>query len=342
MSSRTLPVRPDLDQLRRQAKDLHRAAAADEPDARARISVVSPEISLHTAQLALAREYGFASWPRLHSEVKRLRLIADGDVDGFASLVAADPALATDGIRFPDSDTTLPALQYIGIGLLHGWWNHHRAGDLTRVLLAQGVSTNGDGESPLITAASHGEPEMVRVLIDAGADLEATGPAAPGSGTALAHAVHYGIVPAVDILVGAGAVVHDLVEAAGAGDIDHYDLADVTHEILVGALRAAAVCERLTVIDQILDTGLDVNSEFRTLTEPGGGTALHCAAWEGKDASVAHLLTRGADPHRRVEGVDPIRNATPLAWCRHRSGVGHGGNHTQVEAILEPIANSAS
>ncbi|MEQ7005567.1 ankyrin repeat domain-containing protein [Actinopolymorpha sp. B17G11] len=342
MSSRTLPVRPDLDQLRRQAKDLHRAAAAGEPDARARISVVSPEISLHTAQLALAREYGFASWPRLHSEVKRLRLIADGDVDGFASLVAADPALATDGIRFPDSDTTLPALQYIGIGLLHGWWNHHRPGDLTRVLLAQGVSTNGDGESPLITAASHGEPEMVRVLIDAGADLEATGPAAPGSGTALAHAVHYGIVPAVDILVGAGAVVHDLVEAAGAGDIDHYGLADVTHEILVGALRAAAVCERLTVIDQILDTGLDVNSEFRTLTEPGGGTALHCAAWEGKDASVAHLLTRGADPNRRVEGVDPIRNATPLAWCRHRSGVGHGGNHTQVEAILEPITNSAS
>ena len=339
MSSRTLPTRPDIDQLRRQAKDLHRAAAAGDPDARARISVVSPEISLHTAQLALAREYGLASWPRLHSEAKRLRLIADGDVDGFAALVAADPTLATDDIIFPVNDTALPVLQYIGIGLLHGCWNHHRAGDLTRVLLAHGASTSGSGEPPLITAASHGEPEMVRVLIDAGAELEATGPAAPGSGTALAHAVHYGIVPAVDILVGAGAVVHNLVEAAGVGDIDNYDLADIPPETLVGALRAAAVCERLTVIDQLLDTGLNVNSEFRTLTEPGGGTALHCAAWEGKDASVAHLLTRGADPNRTVEGADPIRNATPLAWCRHRSGVGHGGNHTQVEAILEPVTN---
>jgi uncharacterized protein len=339
MSSRTLPTRPDIDQLRRQAKELYRAADAGDPDARAAISVVSPEIALHTAQLALAREYGLASWPRLHNEVKRLRLIADGDVDGFAALVATDPALATDDIRFPVSDTDIPVLQYIGVGLLHGCWNHHRAGDLIRVLLTHGASASGDGESPLITAASHGEPEMVRVLIDAGADLEATGPAAPGSGTALAHAVHYGIVDAVDILVAAGAVVHDLVEAAGVGDISGYSLADIPHETLVGALRAAAVCERLTVVDQLLVTGLDVNAEFRTLTESGGGTALHCAAWEGKDASVAHLLACGADPNRTVEGGGSLQNATPLEWCRHRSGVGHGGNHTRVEAILEPITN---
>jgi uncharacterized protein len=339
MSSRTLPLRPDVDQLRRQAKDLQRAAAAGDPDARARISVVSPEISLHTAQLALAREYGFASWPRLHNEVRRLRLIVDGDVDGFTALVAADPALATDDIRWPDrdSDSAVPVLQFIGIGLLHGWWRHHRAGDLTRVLLTHGASTAGEGEPPLITAASHGEPEMVRVLIDAGADLEATGYAAPGSRTALAHAVHYGIVSAVDILVEAGAVVHDLVEAAGVGDIDVFALAEESHETRVHALRAAAVCERLKVVDQLLDTGVDVNAEFRTLTERGGGTALHCAAWEGKDAGVAHLLARGADPSRTVEGTDSLRNATPLAWCRQRSGVGHGGNHALVESILAPL-----
>ena len=197
---------------------------------------------------------------------------------------------------------------------------------------------SASGEPPLITAASHGEPEMVRVLIDAGAELEATGPAAPGSGTALAHAVHYSIVPAVDILVVRRCHHSQPGRSNVVGDIDNYTLADIPAESLVRA-GAAAVCERLTVIDQLLDTGLNVNSEFRTLTEPGGGTALHCAAWEGKDASVAHLLTRGADPNRTVEGADPIRNATPLAWCRHRSGVGHGGNHTQVEAILEPITN---
>jgi hypothetical protein len=255
--------------------------------------------------------------------------------------LVTDPDLATDDIRMPDTDAMLSPLHYLGTGLLHGMWSHHRAGDLTRVLLAQGASPTGDGEPLLITAASHGEPGMVRVLIDAGADLEATGPAAPGSGTALAHAVHYGIVAAVDILVAAGAVVHDLVEAAGVGDIGSYTLTGVPYDTMLGALRAAAVCERLNVIDQLLDTGLDVNSEFRTLTEPGGGTALHCAAWEGKDRSVAHLLGGGADPNRTVEGAGSLRNATPLAWCRHRSGVGHGGNHTQVETILTPLTTSA-
>ena len=66
-----LPGRPNLDQLRRQARELLRAAADGEPSALTRIRAFSARVSLSAAQLAVAREYGFASWPALHAEVER-------------------------------------------------------------------------------------------------------------------------------------------------------------------------------------------------------------------------------------------------------------------------------
>ena len=66
-----LPGRPNIDQLRRQARELLRAAADGEPAALARVRAFSQRVSLSAAQLAVAREYGFASWPALHAEVER-------------------------------------------------------------------------------------------------------------------------------------------------------------------------------------------------------------------------------------------------------------------------------
>ena len=68
-----LPDRPDLDQLRRQARELLRAAADGEPHAVDRLRAVSPRVALSAAQLALAREYGFQSWTALKAEVDRRR-----------------------------------------------------------------------------------------------------------------------------------------------------------------------------------------------------------------------------------------------------------------------------
>jgi Family of unknown function (DUF5990)/Domain of unknown function (DUF5655) len=64
-----LPRRPDLDQLRRQARELLRAVAANDEQALRRIGAVSRNQTLSAAQLAIAREYGFASWPKLRAEV---------------------------------------------------------------------------------------------------------------------------------------------------------------------------------------------------------------------------------------------------------------------------------
>lgn len=61
-----LPARPDLEQLRHQAKDLLRAADAGDHESVTRIRAVSERQILASAQLALAREYRFSSWARLN------------------------------------------------------------------------------------------------------------------------------------------------------------------------------------------------------------------------------------------------------------------------------------
>lgn len=96
-----LPGRPNLDQLRRQARELLRAATAGEPSALTRIRAVSARASLSAAQLAVAREYGFASWPALHAEVERrlAELSAAGERAGtrwsFGGAAAIETAAGT-------------------------------------------------------------------------------------------------------------------------------------------------------------------------------------------------------------------------------------------------------
>ncbi len=71
MSTVCLPNDPDLDQLRRQAKELRDAVRAGQPAALALVArhdpagVPAADFPLHRAQLVVARGYGFASWPRL-------------------------------------------------------------------------------------------------------------------------------------------------------------------------------------------------------------------------------------------------------------------------------------
>ena len=70
-----LPDRPDIDQLRRQARELQRAAQGGDAAALRRLRPVSDKVTLSTAQLALAREYGIPGWRRLRDEVERRRAL---------------------------------------------------------------------------------------------------------------------------------------------------------------------------------------------------------------------------------------------------------------------------
>jgi hypothetical protein len=57
----------NLEQLRKQAKELVRVARAGEPEALARLGGREPILA--RAQLVLAREHGHASWPALVAAV---------------------------------------------------------------------------------------------------------------------------------------------------------------------------------------------------------------------------------------------------------------------------------
>ena len=89
----SLPARPDLEQLKKQAKEL-RASGGHR--------------SLSEAQLALARRYGFASWAKLKRAVELAtlrRLIEEGDAAGARALLGNSAGLA--GAAFEDGSTPL-------------------------------------------------------------------------------------------------------------------------------------------------------------------------------------------------------------------------------------------
>ncbi|HEY7639106.1 MAG TPA: ankyrin repeat domain-containing protein [Steroidobacteraceae bacterium] len=95
MTSQTLPDRPNLEQLKKQAKSLLHAARAKEPEALQRFQVLptlarksltelqSIDLALHDAQSVIAREHGFKSWNELREHVEERTLSFAAAVDEF-------------------------------------------------------------------------------------------------------------------------------------------------------------------------------------------------------------------------------------------------------------------
>ena len=74
--SKDLTLNPNFEQLKKQAKDLLKAAKANSPEAHERFKKFHPKNetldSLNQAQLVIAREYGFPSWAKLKVHVESL------------------------------------------------------------------------------------------------------------------------------------------------------------------------------------------------------------------------------------------------------------------------------
>jgi ankyrin repeat protein len=96
MPARELPARPDLEQYKKQAKDLLKAAKAGAPGALARMRkypLRRARLTLADAQFVIAREHGFESWPRF---AKRIRTLADRDSPDAIWKSAEDAVVAGD------------------------------------------------------------------------------------------------------------------------------------------------------------------------------------------------------------------------------------------------------
>src|SRR4029079_3969915 len=95
MPLRELPARPNLDNLKKQAKSLLDAAQAHDHDALGRFAILpalagrsieaiaGSGLALHDAQSVIAREHGFPSWNALREEVESRSLSFDAAVEEF-------------------------------------------------------------------------------------------------------------------------------------------------------------------------------------------------------------------------------------------------------------------
>jgi len=124
--TRRLPAHPSLEHLKKQAKVLLDQLTAGNPQAlerfRALVSRAAPAApQLADAQLALARDYGFASWAKLKAHVEAIG--ADPPAELVAAIHANDAGLVHDVLeRYPELraklNDTMPGLHFGATPLL--------------------------------------------------------------------------------------------------------------------------------------------------------------------------------------------------------------------------------
>jgi hypothetical protein len=155
--SKSLPSRPSLEQLKKQAKDFLQSLRLHEPEAVQRVREFHPdlsklqdsefanvEFSLADAQLALAREYGFPSWARLKARVEILAASHDPAIALQAAILDDDTARAGGLLK------ELPAL---------------------RERLNEPLPDYSFGATPLLAAVHRKNHEMIDLLLRSGADI---------------------------------------------------------------------------------------------------------------------------------------------------------------------------
>jgi hypothetical protein len=202
--------------------------------------------------------------------------IRTGSADDMARLLDADPALACTGIRDRKEVVRTP------LHVLADWPGHRPEGAAkVAALVRAGADVDArlvgpNAETPLHWAASCDDVDVLDALVDAGADIEATGGVIAG-GTPLVDAVAFGQWRAARRLVERGAKT-SLREAAALG------LTDRIQEICSAAAPSAEE------VDQ----------------------AFWYACHGDQPAAAALLAERGAD----LDWISPWDGLTPLDAAR--------------------------
>ena len=169
--TRAMRETPDIDQLKRQARELLEAYRAQSPEAVTEVDAhhrtATPEtFALHDAQFVLARSYGFESWPKLKAAVegvttKRLHeAVQKGDLGAVRALLARRPEIV-DLLREGPSGFEIRAIHIAVMA---------RDVEMTHLLLDAGADTrhgiwpNRDATSPRTIAEERGYDEIVALM----------------------------------------------------------------------------------------------------------------------------------------------------------------------------------
>jgi ankyrin repeat protein len=329
----------NLEQLRKQAKELAKAARAGDPQAVARMGDLP--VRLASAQTVLARERGFSSWPALVHELAEQPFRTDleyyeGRAEGIATVNGVSIASARRDLAQRHGYPSWAGLTKHVAALANGdesptpFMLAYRAvedGDRERLaeLLDEHpglVRTRGTNGNDLLGMA--GDPGSVKLLLERGADVNRGN---DYGWTKLHQAGYSNDRPLAELVLAAGARTD--VSARGDGGTPlvaalfwgHREVVD-----LLGLeprnLRVAAGLGRVDLIDELV--GTPAAGAHRAFYRPHGGfpawqpsddpqeildEALVWAAKADRIEAIERLVELGAN----VE-ADPYRG-TPLGWA---------------------------
>jgi ankyrin repeat protein len=314
--STPLPERPDLDQLRRQAKELRAAARNGDPGAVDRLARHHPSappavVTLAAAQLVIARELGFTSWPQLKAAVDAHAATPERQAEVFVTASIEGRRREAESIfeAVPDvGHFSLEAAAVLG--------DFEQVGE--RLALGPAVAIAIDevrGWPPLLYACyspwhhidpvrAGGMAEVVRLLLDAGASPDTNDGARQGYRSALKGCVELNNPDVARVLLEAGADPdrgRPIGEAAGLRDHRCLDLL-LAHGARVvprtWTIGAAVFADDAHAVSVLLEAMERANG-------PAGREATEALTDAAADASadvVAALLAAGADPNAVDDG----------------------------------------
>jgi hypothetical protein len=346
MADRHFPVRPDLEQLKHQAKDLLRAVRRGDSSAVADFQKHHPEriepdaAKLADAQLALARSYGLPSWPRLVLACRTTDAIWRDDVDGVRDLVLKHPTLLHEDARGVKGNWGPPMSYAANLG-------RDRIIAMLRELGAEDVQSAFD------RAALQGRIDTARQLYAMGARPgrdAVMGPAESLSGTGLAFLLELG-VPISDDHGSQLAPMALVLQTYSRNPTGKHECLELfaTHGIEVPDTPAMAVHRgRIDLLEQHLrrdptlvgrtfshreiyppELGCHADESLALHGTPVAGTTLLDMCIDFDEIEIARwLIERGASVNAKAEvDADGFGGHTPLFGCvvsqAYRCGLQH-------------------
>lgn len=289
----------NLEQQKKQARELLRALRAGNPEALSRLqtrhlrwaaednATIQKEAALHDAQFVISREQGFASWTKL-------KAYADPSTDNrHTRLFVADPQWLTDrvhGLLRTRQSAGPAALEQI-----REW--HPRFSGCSDEEIRQAPFTEEDAR--LVYAREHGfdtwDELLQRVnLLQSASTAEANEPF-----LAAFRALEAGDVPSLNSLLRRHP---QLARQRGTNGNTLLNLA-------ASVAAKGDPTQALALIEPLLAAGADVNDP-----NDRGWTPLHQAAYSNQSAVAEALIARGADLDAEAHGSGGTPLVAALFW----------------------------
>jgi hypothetical protein len=365
MPVRRLPNHPSLDHLKHQAKDLLKQHAARDMGVAQKVREFHPrfgyasdieifesQLKLSDAQLTVAREHGFPSWPRLKTHIEKptladrlelphheriedasfrraVDLIDSGDVDGLRAHLKHHPGMVRRHVLFEGGNyfRNPTLLEFIAENPVRHGRLPKNIVEVAKVMLDLGVEQSSLNEALMLVATGRVprecgvQEQLISLLCDYGAD--------PNS--AIEAGALNGELEAVGFLIARGARIN-LPVAAALGNLDDagrlLSKADSRDRHL--ALALATQFDRIEVVRLLLDAGENPN-RYNPIGGHSHATPLHQAAGYGSLELVRVLVERGA----RLDMKDVLWHGTPAEWAHHEG-------RTEIENYLREQERSRS